>query len=385
MTFGIRPRRLPALILAGAAAWALPQAAAEPAAATAAATAESPAESPGAPRPTYCLVAEWPNLPEDLQLGQAAGLGIDSRGLVYVFHRGDRSWGPTPSQVARERTLWEALWASLFDEDPARETVTQDTILALDPATGELRASFGAGRFRIPHGLTLDGDDNIWVTDVGLHQVFKFSREGVLMLTLGEAGQAGDDRTHFDGPTDVAVAADGTVYVADGYGNARVVKFSPEGTYLMTWGGRGAAPGQFNVPHGLATDARGRLYVADRGNARIQVFDGAGRFLYQIAGPEIGRPWAVDLGEDGTLYALDGGDQDAARPRSGLLALTPEGEVRARWSGYGYEAGSLVWPHDLAVSSSSEVFVGEVLDANRVQKFKPGCSSWAQGPAPGPP
>ncbi len=357
-------RRLPALILPVvilAAAWALPQAAAEP-------------------PPAYCLVAGWPKLPDDLALGQAAGLGIDSRDVVYVFHRGERSWGAAPSLVARAR----ALWASLFEEDPARETIAQDTILALDPATGELLASFGAGRFRIPHGLTLDGDDNIWVTDVGLHQVFKFSPNGTLLLTLGEAGQPGDDRTHFDGPTDVAVAADGAIYVADGYGNARVVKFSPEGAYLMAWGGRGAAPGRFNLPHGIAIDARGRLYVADRGNARIQVFDGAGTFLRQISGPEIGRPWAVELGPDGILYALDGGDQDAARPRSGLLALTPEGAVLARWSGYGTEAGSLVWPHDLAVSSGSEVFVGEVLDANRIQKFKPGCGSWAQRPTPEP-
>ena len=365
---GHAARRWPALILAGAAAWALPQAAAEP---------------PSAPKPAYCLAADWPKLPEDLEFGQAAGLGIDSRDVVYVFHRGERSWRTEPALVAWARALWAGLWEDLFAGGGTRETIAQDTILALDPATGELLASFGAGRFRIPHGLTLDGDDNIWVTDVGLHQVFKFSRDGALLLTLGEAGRAGDDRTHFDGPTDVAVAADGAIYVADGYGNARVVKFSPEGTYLMEWGGRGAAPGQFNVPHGIAIDARGQLYVADRGNARIQVFDGAGRFLRQIAGSEIGRPWAVDLGPDGTLYALDGGDQDAARPRSGLLALTPEGEVLARWSGYGTEPGSLVWPHDLAVSSRSEVFVGEVLDANRVQKFKPGCGGWAHRPAPG--
>ncbi len=367
-------RLLPVLLLA--AAWALPQAA---------------AEAPGAPKPAYCLVADWPNLPADLQLGQAAGLGIDSRGLVYVFHRGERSWGArsggarsggaaggglVSSLAARAR----ALWARLFATGGASGTIAQDTILALDPATGELVAGFGAGRFRIPHGLTLDGDDNIWVTDVGLHQVFKFSREGALLLTLGEAGRAGGDAAHFDGPTDVAVAADGAIYVADGYGNARVVKFSPEGAYLMAWGGRGAAPGPFKVPHGIAIDARGQLYVADRGNARIQVFDGEGTFLRQIAGPGIGRPWAVEVGADGILYAVDGGDQDAARPRSGLLALTPEGELLARWSGYGTEAGSLVWPHDLAVSSSSEVFVGEVLEANRVQKFKPGCGGYAKGP-----
>lgn len=343
------------------------------------AVAWAPSNSPASPEPAYCLAADWPNLPEGTEIGQAAGLGIDSRDVVYLFHRGARSWGTEPSLVARA----QALWAELFAVTPQRETIAQNTILALDPASGELLASFGADRFRIPHGLSLDREDNIWVTDVGLHQVFKFSRDGTLLLSLGVAGQAGDDAAHFDGPTDVAVADDGAIYVTDGYGNARVVKFSPAGVYLMAWGGRGAAAGQFDVPHGIAIDGRGRLYVADRGNARIQVFDGAGRFLRQIAGPEIGRPWAVDLGEDGILYTIDGGDQDPSLPRSGLLALTPEGEVLARWSGYGYEAGSLVWPHDLTVSRRSEVFVGEVLDANRIQKFKPGCNGWARRPASG--
>ena len=359
--------RLPALILASAVAWALP-----------AATQHSGAQPSGAPASSYCLAPDWPNLPDDIELGQAAGLGIDSRGVVYVFHRGGRSWDTVPSLAARA----QALWAGLFGAGSDIETIAQDTILALDPRTGELLASFGAGRFRIPHGLTLDGGNNIWVTDVGLHQVFKFSPNGELLLTLGEAGQSGSGPARFNGPTDVAVDAGGSVYVADGYGNARVVKFSPEGAYLMEWGGRGAAPGQFDVPHGIAIDERGQIYVADRGNARIQVFDGAGRVLRQIAGPEIGRPWAVDLGADGTLYAVDGGDQDPANPRSGLLALTPEGRVLARWSGHGYEAGNLVWPHDLAVSSRSEVFVGEVLDANRIQKFNPGCGNPAQRPAP---
>jgi len=368
---------LPALILASAVAWALPSA-------TQHSGAQPPGAPPsgappsGAPTSSYCLAADWPNLPDDIELGQAAGLGIDSRGVVYVFHRGGRSWDTAPSLAARA----QALWAGLFGAGSDIETIAQDTILALDPKTGELLASFGAGRFRIPHGLTLDGGNNIWVTDVGLHQVFKFSPSGELLLTLGEAGQAGSGPARFNGPTDVAVGPSGSIYVADGYGNARVVKFSPEGAFLMEWGGRGAAPGQFDVPHGIAIDEHGQIYVADRGNARIQVFDGAGRVLRQISGPEIGRPWAVDLGADGTLYVVDGGDQDPANPRSGLLALTPEGRVLARWSGYGYEAGNLVWPHDLAVSSRSEIFVGEVLDANRIQKFSPGCGNLAQRPAP---
>lgn len=337
----------------------------------------SPPRAAGTAGPSYCLDADWPDLPDDLELGQVAGLGIDSHDVLYVFHRADRNWGRAASLSERARDWVMRLFAGATDAAP----IARDTILALDPTSGARLASFGADRFQIPHGLSLDAEDNLWVTDVGLHQVFKFSRDGALLLTLGEAGVAGADGGHFDGPTDVAIGADGAIYVADGYGNARVVKFARDGTYLAEWGGRGAAPGQFNIPHGIAIDSGGNLYVADRGNARIQVFDSAGRFLRQISGPKIGRPWAVDLGPDGALYAVDGGDQDPERPRSGLLVLTPEGEVIARWSGYGYEAGSLVWPHDLAVSSNSEVFVGEVFDANRVQKFKPGCGSWAHRPA----
>lgn len=325
--------------------------------------------------PIYCLAADWPNLPAGLELGQVAGLGFDPEGVVYLFHRGAKSWVGNPTLAAK---AW-SLMARLFEGDTSKDPIAENTILAIDPVTGALLSSFGAERFVIPHGLTVDANDTLWVTDVGLHQVFKFNRRGELLLTLGEAGVAGAGRTRFDGPTDVAVARDGSIYVADGYGNARVVKFSANGEYLFEWGGRGAGPGRFNVPHGIAIDARGNLYVADRGNGRIQVFDQDGGFLRQISGPGIGRPWALDIAGDGRLYVVDGGDQDPAKPRSGLLVMTLEGRVIARWSGYGYEPGNLVWPHDLAVGDNLEVFVGEVFDANRVQKFRLGCPV----PAPG--
>jgi peptidylamidoglycolate lyase len=333
------------------------------------AAAWAPAPAAETAPPSYCLAEHWPDLPAGLELGQAAGLDVDSQDVVYVFHRGRKAWAGNPSLA--DRAL--ALMARLFEGDTSADAIAEDTILAIHPQSGALLAAFGAGRFRIPHGLSIDAEDNIWVTDVGLHQVFKFSRDGELLLVLGEAGVAGADRARFDGPTDVAVARDGAIYVADGYGNARVVKFAVDGAYLSEWGGRGAGPGRFDVPHGIAIDEEGNLYVADRGNARIQVFDRDGRFLRQIAGPGIGRPWAVEVGRDGYLYAVDGGDQDPDRPRSGLLVLTRDGEVIARWSRYGYQAGRLVWPHDLAVSARSEVFVGEVFDANRIQKFRPGC------------
>lgn len=319
--------------------------------------------------PRYCLVDDWPNLPGGLKLGQVAGLDVDTRGVVYVFHRGSKSWAGNPSFVDVARTFI----FGLFGGDPSTETVTEDAILALHAETGELLSSFGAGHFQIPHGLTIDAQDNLWVTDVGLHQVFKYSKDGKLLLSLGKAGVAGEDPDHFDGPTDIAVGRDGSIYVADGYGNARVVKFAADGRYLDAWGGHGTAPGEFNVPHGIAIDAEDNLYVADRGNARIQVFDRDGHFLRQISGARIGRPWALDIARDGRLYVIDGGDQDPANSRSGLLVMTRQGEIIARWSRYGYEPGNLVWPHDLAVSDQRDVFVGEVFDSNRIQRFKPDC------------
>jgi peptidylamidoglycolate lyase len=327
--------------------------------------------------PIYCLTADWPNLPAGLELGQVAGLGFDPRGVLYLFHRGAKSWTANPTLAAKARSLM----ARLFEGDTSKDPIAANTILAIDPVTGALLSSFGAKRFLIPHGLTVDGEDALWVTDVGLHQVFKLSRRGELLLTLGEAGVAGAGRTRFDGPTDVAVARDGSIYVADGYGNARVVKFAANGEYLFEWGGRGAAPGRFNLPHAIAIDAGGNVYVADRGNARIQVFDADGTFLRQISGRGIGRPWALEIAGDGRLYVVDGGDQDAAKPRSGLLVMTREGEVIARWSRYGYEPGNLVWPHDLAVGDNLEVFVGEVFDANRVQKFSLDCPAPSQAPS----
>lgn len=131
---------------------------------------------------------------------------------------------------------------------------------------------------------------------------------------------------------------------------------------------------QLNTPHGIAIDAAQNIYVADRGNARLQVFDRKGSYLREFSGPEIGRPWAVDVGADGRIFVVDGGDQGTGEDRSGLVTLTADGKLIARWSQFGSGPGELVWPHDLAVSKNSEVFVGEVLDSHRVQKFTPGCT-----------
>src|SRR4051812_1687655 len=200
------------------------------------------------------VVQGWPALPEGHVLGLCSGVGVDSHNRVFVFHRRGRQW-TTPF---------------------AKEPIVQTTVSIIDGPTGKLLGSWGAGQFIMPHGLTIDANDNVWLTDVALQQVFKCSPDGRILLTLGERGKRGADHSHFNFPTDVAVLPDGSFYVSDGYRNTRIVKFSADGRYEFEWGGKGAEPGQFNLPHGVAVDAGGRVYVCDRTNSRLQVFDAKG-------------------------------------------------------------------------------------------------------------
>ena len=209
----------------------------------------------------YELVNGWPQLPANLILGNPTGIGIDSSQNIFVFHRAEREWPLVGGML--------------------ETTISTATILMLDGNTGKLLNSWGDSLFIMPHGLTVDKNNNVWVTDVGLHQVFKFSHTGELLMKIGEANVPGNDATHFDKPTDIAVADDGSFYVSDGYGNSRVIKYSADGKYLFEWGRSGSGKGEFDIPHGITLDEKGNVYVADRGNARVQVFDSAGKFLKQ--------------------------------------------------------------------------------------------------------
>jgi peptidylamidoglycolate lyase len=157
----------------------------------------------------YQLVKNWPNLPKDFLLGNPTGIDIDTDNNVVVFHRGDRKWPLIGS----------------MSEKP----IKNNTILILDSKDGKIIDGWGKNMFIMPHGLTVDAQNNIWITDVGLHQAFKFSHDGKLLLQLGEANVSGNDSGHFNKPTDIAIAKDGSFYVTDGYGNNRVVKFSAKG------------------------------------------------------------------------------------------------------------------------------------------------------------
>ena len=225
---------------------------------------------------------------------------------------------------------------------PSLQPIAEPTVLRFRAQTGELIAAWGAHQFAMPHGLSVDHQGNIWVTDVALHQVFKLDSQGRPLLTLGQRAVPGSDSVYFNRPTDVAQTPNGSVYVSDGYRNTRVIEFDATGRFVREWGQPGTAPGQFNVPHGIAVDSGGRVYVADRGNARLQVFDSTGRFLEEWRSASLGRPWAVRIGPDGFIYVVDGGDQPEHGPASRTtLSSTAPGRSWRNSAPSGTTMGSL--------------------------------------------
>jgi sugar lactone lactonase YvrE len=221
----------------------------------------------------YRAVENWAQLPANIQWAQVISVDPDAHGNIWVFHR------------------------------------SEPNILEFD-ASGKLLKSFGSG-FVQAHGLAIDRDGNIWVTDAQAkdgkgQQVFKFSPEGKILMTLGKAGVSGSGPDTFNGPSDVVIAPNGDIFVADGhYGDntGRVVKFSKDGKFIKAWGKRGSGPGEFDEPHSIAMDSKGRLFVADRKNNRIQIFDQDGKFIDQWK--QFGRPSGIYISKDDTLYSTD--------------------------------------------------------------------------------
>jgi len=218
-----------------------------------------------------------------------------------------RTWGSTSSvDLDRDGNIWVA------DRCGANNCAGKmdAPVMKFDPA-GKLLKSFGEGLFIFPHDLVVDRAGNIWVVDgqgregKG-HQVFKFSPDGKVLLTLGKAGVAGDGNDTFNQPSAVAIAPDGDIFVADGHGgntNARIVKFSKDGTFIKTWGKKGTAPGEFDTPHTLAFDSKGRLFVGDRANNRIQIFTQDGALLEEWK--QFSRPSAIFIDRNDVIYVSD--------------------------------------------------------------------------------
>jgi DNA-binding beta-propeller fold protein YncE len=244
-----------------------------------------PARSqPADPPNPYKTVENWAKMPEGRTWGATSAVEIDPDGKsIWVAER------------CGANTCAGSSLPAVFKFD----------------ASGKVVTSFAPGLFVFPHGIHVDRDGNVWVTDAQGrdgkgHQVFKFSPEGKLLLTLGKAGVTGDGQDTFNQPSDVAVAPSGDVFVADGHdagSNMRIVKFSKDGKFIKAWGKPGSAPGEFATPHGLAFDSQGRLFVADRGNNRIQIFDQEGKFLAEWK--QFSRLSGIYIDKNDVLYGAD--------------------------------------------------------------------------------
>ncbi len=316
---------------------------------------------------TYTANAQWARRPAGFTWSEVSAVATDSRDRLFVFNRGDH-----PVMV--------------FDPD------------------GTFLSAWGEGVFARAHGITIGPDDSVYCTDDLDHTVRKFTPEGRLLLTLGTSGKPSetgatsiDYRTirhaglPFYFPTNVALSPAGEIYVTDGYGNARVHKFSPTGKLLFSWGAPGNGPGQFKVPHGIAVDRHGTVFVADRENSRIQIFSPEGEFLREWV--DIARPCQVAFDARGNLFIAELGYRAGMWPGTfpptpnatgGRVSIfDPGGALLARWGG-GDEPtapGDFFAPHDICIDTRGDVYVAEVVmsaggnrglvspDCHTLQKF----------------
>jgi DNA-binding beta-propeller fold protein YncE len=283
-----------------------------------------------APALDYVAVADALTLPAGTTMGAPASVAFDSKGHLFVLNR-----GPQP--------LME------FD------------------ANGKFIRAFGEGLFTRSHGLRIDKDDNIWATDVNANIVMKLNPQGQILMTLGTKGQAGDwdeasQSRHFNEPNDVAIGRNGEIYVVQGHtpgrGDPRVLKFDPSGKFIKTWGGKGTEPGKFEVAHGIAIDSKGLLWVTDRENQRIQIFDQDGKFVREVK--YAGLPCGLDIGGQ-YIYMVNGFAGQ-------LLRLDLDGNVLAATGKPGKGLGEFGEAHFIAVSPKGEIFIADTVNST-LHKF----------------
>jgi DNA-binding beta-propeller fold protein YncE len=293
----------------------------------------------------------WAKLPDGWTWNEVTAVAVDSADRVFVFNRGEHP-------------------VMIFDRE------------------GSFISSWGEGLFARPHGITIGPDDSVYCTDDLDHTVRKFTPDGELLLTLGTSGKPSDTgatsvdfRTivrqagpfHF--PTNLALSPEGELYVSDGYGNARIHKFAPDGTLLFSWGRPGTEPGEFQVPHGIAVDEQGTVYVADRENSRIQLFSPDGVYLTEWR--DVARPCQVFVtggGEDSSrVYVAELGYRSGMWPGTeapsedspgGRVSIFDRrGKLHARWGGGQNPCapGDFFAPHDIRVDSRGDIYVSEVV------------------------
>jgi len=333
------------------------------------------AQSTSAPELPFDSVPNFIKLPPDMHLGEASGVAVNSKGNIYVYNRGGtvaNAFGATASQILE------------FDRDGGFIREVGKNLYA----------------WAFAHTVRIDRDDNIWATDKGSDMIVKMSPAGRVMMVFGRKSEASDAEAHpherpnpplpavdgrFRQPTDVAWDRAGNAYISDGYINSRVAKVSKDGDWLKSWGTKGKADGQFDTLHSIASDNQDNIYVADRGNRRIQVFDTDGKFLRQFtidvpvdpnARPAIGNkptattgtmspgaPWAICItpGPNQILYSADGFP-------GRIYKLTLDGKVLGVFGKSGKQLGQFGWVHEIACPMENELYVAELLNW-RVQKL----------------
>lgn len=295
---------------------------------------------------SYVVDPHWPQKPANVEWGHVPGVAVDAEDRVWMFTRAN-----PPVQVYQARD-------------------------------GKFIRAWGEKDVKKAHHLKIDGQGNIWLADIGKHVVMQFTPGGQLVKTLGTPDQPGEDETHFNMPTDMVVTPAGDVFIADGYGNNRVVHYDKQGKFVKAWGKLGQRPGEFSLPHAIAVDSQGKLYVADRNNVRVQVFDQSGKFLDQWTHTLI--PWGFWITKEDHIWVCgsspmvweQAGEKEplGCPPKDQLfMRFTTAGKATALWTipkgEDGKEKpGDLNWLHALALDSQGNIYAGDI-KGQRLQKF----------------
>ena len=293
----------------------------------------------------YAVVPGWGELPDGWSFLEVAGVATDSQQRVYVFCRGEHP-------------------LIVFDRD------------------GKFLQAWGEGEFVRAHGIWIGPDDLLYLTDDENHVVQKYTPDGKLLMTLGTPGKGSDTGVEgmdyrtitqpgppFHYPTNVALAADGSLYITDGYGNVRVHKFSPDGEHLFSWGELGDGPGQFHLPHGIFLDSQGLVFVADRENNRLQIFTPDGEFVEEW--PNIIRPTQLFIDADDNVFVTEVGkrvglfpwmEPDPQETGGRVSVFNRKGELQSRWGGGDnpMAPGDFFAPHDIWIDGEGSIYIGEV-------------------------
>jgi YVTN family beta-propeller protein len=271
----------------------------------------------------YKPVAVWDASSTGMELDKILGIGIDSKGRVYATAgKGDNG-------------------VLVFDSD------------------GKVIDSWGKG-FISKHGLRVI-NDKVWVTDRERHIVMQFSLDGKLLRILGTDGKSGLGTNEFNMPSDIAVAPNGDIYISDGYINSRVMRFGADGRFKQSWGTKGNQPRRFNLVHNIVIDKKGRVYIADRENERVQIFDADGKFLDQWK--HVGKPFGLYIDDETKVYITDGQSNK-------VYIVDEKGKVISTFGKTGEAPGEFQMAHSITLDSKGNIYVAEG-DGMRIQVFSP--------------